>query len=234
MIKNEKKVFLDLIKNKLIVSCQAVDKEHLNDVNAITLVARSVIDGGAEALRLSQLDHIKSIMKITKLPIIGLIKKRYDNSDIVITPTLKEVEDLVNIGVKCIALDSTIRKRPAEDLEFIVKYVRENYPNIVLMADCSSYEDVRNSIELGFDLIGTTLRGYTQETKNLNNISNNYEFIREILEISKVPIIAEGGIWEPYQVKELLALGCFGVVVGSAITRPKDITQRFYSYLGKK
>ncbi|MGL5590897.1 MAG: N-acetylmannosamine-6-phosphate 2-epimerase [Metamycoplasmataceae bacterium] len=234
MINIKKQQFLDSIRNKLIVSCQAVDNEPLNNVEAITLVAKSVIEGGAEALRLSQKEHIKSIMKITDLPIIGLIKERYEDSDIVITPTLKEVKDLIEIGIKCIAIDATLRKRPKEDLEAIVRYIKENHPDIVLMADCSNEDDVKNAIKLNFDLIGTTLRGYTNETKNLSNISNNYEFIRTILKTSSIPIIAEGGIWEPIQVKELLEIGCFGVVVGSAITRPKDITHRFYSYLGRK
>ena len=80
-------------------------------------------------------------------------------------------------------------------------------------------------------MIGTTLRGYTKKTKNVDNISNNYEFIREILKLTEIPIIAEGGIWEPSQVQDLLNLGCFGVVVGSAITRPKEITKRFYNHL---
>lgn len=226
-----RKKFLQNINKKLIISCQAVDQEPLNNVEAITLVAKSVIEGGAQVLRLSQVDHIESIMKITKLPIIGLIKKKYDNSEVVITGTIREVEELINIGVKCIAIDATTRIRPADDLATIIKYVKEKYPEILLMADCSNKEDVLNAIDLKFDLIGTTLRGYTKETKGMDNISNNYEFIREILELTSIPIIAEGGIWEPKQVSELFKLGCSGVVVGSAITRPKEITKRFYNYL---
>jgi N-acylglucosamine-6-phosphate 2-epimerase len=189
-----KELFMKSIQNKLIVSCQAVDKEPLNNTEAITLVAKSVIEGGAKVLRLSQVEHIKSIMKITSLPIIGLIKQKYDNSDIVITPTIKEVEDLINIGVKCIAIDATNRKRPQENLTSIVDYVKNNYPHILLMADCSNHDDVNIAIKLGFDFIGTTLRGYTKDTEKLNNISNNYEFIREILNKSSIPVIAEGGI----------------------------------------
>lgn len=227
----KKKDFLELLKNKLIVSCQAVDNEPLNNIEAITLIAKSVIEGGAEALRLSQIEHISSIMKITKLPIIGLVKKKYRNSDVIITATLKEVEELINIGVKCVAIDSTLRDRPKEDLKYIVEYVKEKYPQISLMADCSDYDDVVNAIELKFDLIGTTLRGYTNETKGMDNLSNNYEFIRNVLEQTKIPIIAEGGIWKPQEVVDLLRLGCYSVVVGSAITRPKDITKKFYDYL---
>ena len=230
----KKELFLKSIQNNLIVSCQAVDKEHLNNVEGITLVAKSVIDGGAKVLRLSQFDHIQSIMKVTNLPIIGLIKQKYDNSNVFITPTLKEVKQLIELGVNCIALDATKRERPNEDLNFIVEYVRKNHDDITLMADCSNLEDVEMAIKLKFDLIGTTLRGYTEETKGLDNISNNFEFIKEILEITSIPIIAEGGIWEPSQVKKLFDLGCFGVVVGSAITRPQEITKRFYDYLGIK
>ncbi|MGL5358087.1 MAG: N-acetylmannosamine-6-phosphate 2-epimerase [Metamycoplasmataceae bacterium] len=222
-----KKSFLDLIKNQLIVSCQAVDKEPLNDIKAITLVAQSVIEGGAKALRLSQVDHIKSIMQITDLPIIGLIKKKYDDSDVFITPTLLEVSQLVELGIKCIALDATSRKRPKESLEEIIKVIKTKYKDVLIMADCATLEDVKNAQVLGFDLIGTTLRGYTQETKNLSNIENDYKFIKDCLKHSNKPIIAEGGIWEPYQVKDLLKLGCFAVVVGSAITRPKEITKKF-------
>ncbi|MGL5438675.1 MAG: N-acetylmannosamine-6-phosphate 2-epimerase [Metamycoplasmataceae bacterium] len=222
-----KKSFLDLIKNQLIVSCQAVDNEPLNDIKAITLVAQSVIEGGAKALRLSQVDHIKSIMQITDLPIIGLIKKKYDDSEVFITPTLLEVSQLVELGIKCIALDATSRKRPKESLEEIIKVIKTKYKDVLIMADCATLEDVKNAQALGFDLIGTTLRGYTQETKNLSNIENDYKFIKDCLKHSNKPIIAEGGIWEPYQVKDLLKLGCFAVVVGSAITRPKEITKKF-------
>ncbi|MGL4183962.1 MAG: N-acetylmannosamine-6-phosphate 2-epimerase [Metamycoplasmataceae bacterium] len=222
-----KKSFLDLIKNQLIISCQAVDDEPLNDIKAITLVAKSVIEGGAKVLRLSQVDHIRSIMQITDLPIIGLIKKKYEDSDVFITATLLEVNQLVELGIKCIALDATNRKRPKESLEEIVKVIKTKYKDVLIMADCATLEDVKNAQELGFDLIGTTLRGYTKETKNLSNIENDYQFIKDCLKYSNTPIIAEGGIWEPYQVKDLLKLGCFAVVVGSAITRPKEITKKF-------
>lgn len=227
-----KDVILRKIKNNLIVSCQAVGEEALNNDIAITLMAKACLEGGAKILRLSQYSHIKSIKSISgKTPIIGLIKSNYQNSEVFITPSIKEVDLLLSLNVDCIAIDATDRKRPNETLEVIFKYCREKSPNTLLMADCATIDDVKNADKLGFDLIGTTLRGYTKETFGKSNIDNNYSFIKECLSSIKTPLIAEGGIWEPHQVKDLLDLGCFAVVVGSAITRPKEITKYFLKAL---
>ena len=229
-----KNKLLEKFKGNLIVSCQVFDDEPLNNTIAIGLVAKSVVEGGAKALRLCQKDHIRQIMTITDLPMMGLIKQEYDNSEVFITPTFKEVDDLIEIGIKCIATDATNRKRPKQSLEEIISYIRSKDKDILIMADCATIEDIIRADKLDFDLMGTTLRGATKESKGMDNISNNYEFIRECLRVTKKPIIAEGGIWEPYQVKELLELGSYAVVVGSAITRPKDITRKFIKYLEEK
>ena len=95
------------------------------------------------------------------------------------------------------------------------------------MADCATLEDIKNVEALKFDLIGTTLRGYTKESDDRSNIENNYQFIKVALKEIKTPLIAEEGILEPKQVDELLKLGCHSVVFGNAITGPKEITKRF-------
>ncbi|MGL4647286.1 MAG: N-acetylmannosamine-6-phosphate 2-epimerase [Mycoplasmoidaceae bacterium] len=223
-----KKIFLTKIKGNLIVSCQAVDNEPLNNVTAITLMAKAVIEGGAKVLRLSQFNHIKSIKnKFPQIPIIGLIKKKYENSDVFITPTKKEINQLLKLEVDCIALDATLRTRPKESLNELIKYIRAKNKNVAIMADCSDEEDVLNANQYQFDLIGTTLRGYTKKSQGKNNIDNNYKFIKWCVKNSKIPIIAEGGIWTPIQAKEILSLNVHAVVIGSAITRPKEITQYF-------
>ncbi|MDE5841437.1 MAG: N-acetylmannosamine-6-phosphate 2-epimerase [Malacoplasma sp.] len=219
---------LKKIKGNLVVSCQAVGDEPLNNPIAIQLVAKACLEGGAKVLRLSQYDHIKSIKSISgNTPIIGLIKREFKNSEVIITPSIEDVKQLIDLKVDCIAMDATLRKRPKETLQELVNYCRENAPDILIMADCSNFEDIENAEKLGFDLIGTTLRGYTKQTSGNSNLENNYEFIKEVLKKIKVPLIAEGGIWEPYQVNDLLNIGCFAVVVGSAITRPKEITKYF-------
>lgn len=230
MVKIDK--FISLIDKEIIVSCQAVGDEALNDVNAITLMAKAVIEGGAKVLRLSQADHIKSIKKITNYPVIGLIKQVYPDSEVFISPTLKEIKTLLDLEVDCIALDATLRKRPnGEKLEDLVNYIRINSPSTLIMADCSNLEDVINANSLSFDFIGTTLRGYTNETKGHSNIENDYQFIKDCLKHINKPLIAEGGFWEHDDIFNVLNLGALAVVVGSAITRPKDITQRYLNQL---
>lgn len=231
---NNKKKFIKAIKNNLIVSCQAVGDEPLNDAHAISLMAKACVMGGAKFLRVSQKNHIESIKKLVSVPMIGIIKKEYKNSEIYITPTINEIKTLANLGVDCIAMDATLRKRPKEDLKFIVSYTKKNFPNICLMADCASLEEVINAEYLKFDLIGTTLRGYTKETQNLSNIDNNFQFIKIVLKSIKTPLIVEGKIWTPAQVKAALKLGAHAVVVGSAITRPLEITKYFISEINKK
>ncbi|UWD35393.1 N-acetylmannosamine-6-phosphate 2-epimerase [Mycoplasma cottewii] len=225
--------FINKIKNKLIVSCQAVDDEPLNDALVMQKMAYATVLGGAEILRLSQVEHISAIKKVVNVPIIGLIKKHYDNSEVVITPTFKEVEQLVNLKVDVIAIDATLRARPDQDLEQLVKTIKKHYPDQLLMADCSTLNDAINAQNLGFDLIGTTLRGYTKETKNHSNIENNYKFLKQLQKVITKPIIAEGGIWEPQQAKEILDLGIHAVVVGSAITRPQLITKYWLDKIKK-
>lgn len=229
-----RKDFVKYINHKLIISCQAVDDEPLNDVHAITLMAQAVIEGGAKILRLSQYDHIKSIKtKFNNIPIIGLIKKHYPESEVIITASIAEIDLLLELKVDCIALDCTNRVRPKNDLKYLIKYIRSKSPETAIMGDCATIDDVENCNKLNLDVIGTTLHGYTTETKNMNNIGNDYEFIRFSILNSSLPIIAEGGIWEPYQVKQLFQLGCHSVVVGSAITRPKEIAKRFFAELDK-
>ncbi len=162
---------------------------------------------------------------------VGLIKRSYPNSEVYITPTKKEVDELLKLKVECIALDATTRLRPKQGLQTIINYIRTISPETIIMGDCATYEDVLCCNQLGLDLIGTTLRGYTVESRGMNNLQDNYAFIQWCVANSTCPVIAEGGIWEPSQVKEIMQLGVKAVVVGSAITRPKEITKRFMRIL---
>ena len=96
------------------------------------------------------------------------------------------------------------------------------------MTDYATLKDIKNVEALKFDLIDTTLAGYTKESDDRSNIENNYEFIKTALKEIKTPLIAEEGIWEHKQVDELLKLGCHSVVFRNAITRPKEITNVFW------
>lgn len=216
---------LNKIKGGLIVSCQGLENEPMHSSFIMGRFARAALEGGAVGIRANTTSDIHEIKNNVSLPIIGIIKRDYSDSEIYITPTMNEIDELMEEGVDIIALDATLRDRPnGEKLEDIVKKVREKY-SVLLMADISTFEEAQNAEKLGFDLIGTTLRGYTPYTKGVK--LPDFEFIKELTTKLKTPIVAEGGINYPEELKKVFEGGAFTAVVGGAITRPQNITRRF-------
>ena len=226
---------LEDIKNHLIVSCQALEYEPLHSSFIMSKMALAAYQGGAKGIRANTIEDIQAIKKEVNLPIIGIIKQEYEGSVVFITPTIKEVDALVKEGVDIIAMDATIRERPHHIyLDDFFKEVRKKYPNQKFMADCSTIEEAIHADELGFDFIGTTMVGYTKESKGLKIEENDFEIIRTIIQKVKHPVIAEGNIDTPQKAKRVLELGCYSVVVGSIITRPQLITKRFTDIMEAK
>ena len=226
---------LEDIKNHLIVSCQALEYEPLHSSFIMSKMALAAYQGGAKGIRANTIEDIQAIKKEVYLPMIGIIKQEYEGSVVFITPTIKEVDALVKEGVDIIAMDATIRERPHHIyLDDFFKEVRKKYPNQKFMADCSTIEEAIHADELGFDFIGTTMVGYTKESKGLKIEENDFEIIRTIIQKVKHPVIAEGNIDTPQKAKRVLELGCYSVVVGSIITRPQLITKRFTDIMEAK
>ena len=216
------------LKGKLIVSCQALENEPLHSDFIMGRMALAAKMGGACGIRANSVVDIKEIQKQVDLPIIGIIKKDYDDSEIYITPTMDEVDALVEAGVDIIALDATNRLRPnKKSLKEFFGEVRAKYPDKLFMADCSTEEDAIFADELGFDFIGTTMVGYTKESEGLRIEENDFEILRNILAKVKHKVIAEGNINTPEKCRRVIELGAFSVVVGSIITRPQLITKEF-------
>ncbi len=214
------------VRGKLIVSCQALKEEPLYSSYIMGRMAVAAKWGGASGIRANTVVDINEIKNNVDLPIIGIIKKVSDDSDVYITPTEQEVDELMGTGCDIIAMDATNRLRTGgRSLEEIFTNVRKKYPNMIFMADCSCVEDALNAVRLGFDCVGTTLVGYTEATKGHKLPAT--DVIKTLKEQVEVPIIAEGGIHYPHQLKEVLEAGAFCAVVGGAITRPMEITQRF-------
>lgn len=216
------------LKNGLIVSCQALEDEPLHSSFIMGRMALAAKMAGAVGIRANTVSDIKEIKKNVDLPIIGIIKKDYDNSEVYITPTMYEIDELVAEGVEIIATDGTNSKRPKnEGLEDFYKEIRKKYPHIKLMADCSTVEEALRADKLGFDYIGTTLVGYTDQSKNDKIDADDFKILREIIEKCDHPVIAEGNIDSPEKAKRVLELGALTVVVGGAITRPQNIAKKF-------
>ena len=216
------------LKGKLIVSCQALENEPLHSDFMMGRMALAAKMGGACGIRANTVVDIKEIQKQVDLPIIGIIKKDYDDSEVYITPTMDEVDALVEAGVDIIALDATSRLRPGKkSLKEFFGEVRAKYPDKLFMADCSTEEEAIFADELGFDFIGTTMVGYTKESEGLRIEENDFEILRNILAKVKHKVIAEGNINTPEKCRRVIELGAFSVVVGSIITRPQLITKEF-------
>ncbi|MGN0555900.1 MAG: N-acetylmannosamine-6-phosphate 2-epimerase [Candidatus Fimenecus sp.] len=214
-------------QNSLIISCQAVKGEPLYGYNIMHLMAKAAKEGGADAIRCNYVSDINSIKAETGLPTIGIMKAVYPDSNVYITPTLKEVKALLEeTDTEVVALDATLRPRPnGEKLEDLVDYIRINKPSVEIMADISNMEEAKYADVLGFDYIGCTMRSYTESTKGI--AIPDYDFIAEMVQSLHAKIIAEGGIWEANQLKKVWEANPYAVVIGSAVTRPKDITARF-------
>jgi N-acylglucosamine-6-phosphate 2-epimerase len=226
-----RKNLYDKLRNGLIVSCQALSEEPLYSPYIMSRMAYAAKEGGAVGIRANTAADIRAIKHEVDLPIIGIVKREYAGSEVYITPTMKEVDELVACEAEIIAVDATNRLRPGgRTLSKFWKEVKEKYPDQLFMADCASYEEGMNAASLEFDFIGTTMSGYTEETKDVT--LPNHELMRRLSMDSPKPVIAEGGIWTPEQLKEAFSLGVFAAVIGSAITRPKDITKHFISGSG--
>lgn len=220
------------IHQKLIVSCQALPHEPLHSSFIMGRMALAAKEGGACGIRANTKEDIAEIQKNVDLPIIGIVKRDYDDSGVYITPTLKEVEELMEVKPEIIALDATRAVRPGGvTLDDFFHQLKELYPDQLWMADCSTVEEALHADELGFDFIGTTMVGYTPQSQGDLIEADDFAIIRKILAKAKHPVIAEGNINTPEKVKRVIELGCYSVVVGSIITRPQLITKAFADVL---
>lgn len=222
------------IYKKLIVSCQALPDEPLHSSLIMGRMAKAAKEGGACGIRANSREDIEEIKRNVELPIIGIVKKEYADSPVYITPTMREVDALVEAGADIIALDATGSRRPGGVLlDDFVEEIRNRYPGQPLMADCSTVEEVLHADRLGFDFLGTTLVGYTEQSAGKQIEENDFEIIRQILEKVNHPVIAEGNINTPQKARRVLEIGCYSVVVGSIITRPQVITRTFTEEIDK-
>lgn len=222
---NEK---VESLKGKLIVSCQALPHEPLHSSFIMGRMALAAKEGGAYGIRANTKEDIAEIQARVDLPVIGIVKRDYEDSKVYITPTMKEINELMEVKPDIIALDATHSLRPGgRTLDEFYREIRKSYPQQLLMADCSTVEEALHADQLGFDFIGTTLVGYTDQSRDLKIESNDFEIIRQIVAKVKHRVIAEGNINTPEKAKRVIELGAFSVVVGSIITRPQLITKSF-------
>lgn len=218
------------LKGRLIVSCQALEDEPLHGSDIMAKMAIAARSGGASGIRANSKEDIIAIKQVVNLPIIGLVKRDYKDSDIYITPTIREIDELIEAEADIVAIDATSRKRPCnESLSHLIDYLK-NHGKLV-MADISTFEEGIKAEEMGVDCLSTTLSGYTPYSPSHSN--PDFELVEKLVNYARIPVFAEGKITTPDQARHMIKLGAYAVVVGSAITRPQCITERFVQGLVK-
>ncbi len=216
-------------KSSIIVSCQALPNEpmYCEEMSIMPFFANAAKRAGSKCIRTSSIRDVVAIKEATGLPVIGLVKRVVEGYASYITPTMKEIDELVQVESDIVALDCTMRARgDGSSINEFIAQIREKYPDIVLMADISTVDEGVNAAKCGVYLVGTTLSGYTDYSPKTDG--PDFELVEKLVSSVSIPVIAEGKIHTPEQAKKMLSLGAHAVVVGGAITRPLEIAQRFY------
>ena len=90
----KKLALLESLKGGLIVSCQTQKDEPIYTEDMVVKMAECAKWGGAVGLRLNSPEQIRKVKEANLgLPIIGLYKVWHEDTDVFITPTMKEVDE---------------------------------------------------------------------------------------------------------------------------------------------
>ena len=200
----------------LIVSCQAPVNSPLHDPYIIAAMAQAAVNNGAVAVRIDTPSHIQAVREKVQVPIIGLWKQIITGCDVYITPQFHHAVAVAEAGADIIAIDATTRNRPGDEkLADIINLIHQQL-NKPVMADVDTYEAAQLAVNAGADIVGTTLFGYTEATKNFS--PPGWELLTQIIENLDTFVICEGGVSSPQMARKALDLGADAVVVGGAIT----------------
>ncbi|MBO1047222.1 MAG: N-acetylmannosamine-6-phosphate 2-epimerase [Dolichospermum sp. DEX182a] len=213
----------------LIVSCQAPVNSPLHDPYVIAAMAKAAVNNGAVAVRIDTPSHIQAVREKVQVPIIGLWKQVITGSDVYITPQFHHAVAVAEAGADIIAIDATTRNRPGDEkLADIITLIHQQL-NKPIMADVDTFEAAQLAVNAGADIVGTTLFGYTAQTKNFS--PPGWELLTQIIENLNTFVICEGGISSPQMARKALDLGANAVVVGGAITGIDLLVQAYISVL---
>lgn len=218
---------LDRLRGQLVVSCQADAGSPLRDPATIARLARAAQAGGAAGLRVQGFEDVAAVRAASALPLIGLTKTVRPDTDVYITPTAAEALRLAELGAEIVALDATLRPRP-EPLSAMFAAIHG--AGALVMADISTLDEARNALDVGADVVSTTLSGYTPHSPQQ---SGPDWALMAALRDAGLPYAAEGRLNTPQDAARTLDLGAMFVVVGSAITRPDVITRWFVEALAE-
>ncbi len=218
------------LRGGLIVSCQAWPGSAIDDPHVLAAMAAAAAANGAVAVRMQGSENLRAGRARVAVPIIGLVKRGYDGFEPYITPTLREVDEVVATGAEIVAFDATERARPhGTTVEALVEAIHA--AGRLAMADCATSADALCAQAAGADIVATTLCGYTSATQGVTLPA--LSLVRECAELETF-IICEGGVHRPDQVAEAIAAGADAVVVGTAITNIDWLVGEFAARTAKE
>lgn len=217
---------------KTIISVQAYEDTPLYGPDYMRAMAQSVLMGGADALRACWPQDIRAIREITDRPIIGIFKDvSHANplDTVIITPTKEQAFAVIRAGADILGIDCTLRpSRGKEELKRLLSQIREQFPEIPVMADIATLEEGIHAAETGLvDIISTTLSGYTRQSLAQASTKPDVQLVRRLKQAVGLPVNGEGRVWELADMEQMIAAGADMVTIGSAVTRPHEITRRF-------
>ncbi|WP_226779934.1 N-acetylmannosamine-6-phosphate 2-epimerase [Oceaniglobus trochenteri] len=214
-----------LPKGALIVSCQARADNPLHGPVHMAAMAQAAQQGGARGLRANGPEDIAAIRAVSDLPMIGIHKVFAGDVPVYITPTLAAADGVMAAGAQIVGLDCTDRPRQGDDWRAIIAHVAAQ--GCASFADISTLEEGIAAAEAGADYVATTLSGHTDYTSAPENGGPDLALITALANRLNVPIVAEGRIRTAAEVRAALDAGAHAVVVGTAITNPREITRGF-------
>ena len=218
-------------KTRLYVSCQASICSHLNNPELLLCVAKDVVSAGAFGIRAEGISNLKLMHENLKVPIISLVKSKYQDGSVCITRKISQINKLVEVGCKTIAVDGTNRIIDSMTGSMFITFIKNNFPEVSIIADVSTLEEAVSSLYAGANYVATTLRGYTPWTSHNSYDNFDFNFLDKICsEISPNKIVAEGRISSPSIFGDLCAYNLNSIVVGKAISDPKYLTKNFLGY----
>lgn len=230
---SKKKALIEGMKNGLIVSCQVQKDDPIYTDDIVVKMAEAAQWAGAVGIRANSPEQIKAIKEKVDLPMIGLWKVWHDDTDVFVTPTMKEVKAIWEAGAEIIAMDCTAQKTHEGTIAWeLLPQVKKEIPEAIIFADVSNYEEARHAIDNGADIVAPTLYGYTKSTSSIEG-ADYREFARMCRDFKdEAYMMMEGHVYTPEDAMKCIYLGAHAVVVGSAITRPHLTAKRFVDLLG--
>jgi N-acylglucosamine-6-phosphate 2-epimerase len=213
-------------KGALVVSCQARADNPLHGPLHMAAMARAAEAGGAGGIRANGAEDVAAIRAATALPIIGICKVFDERFPVYITPDFGSAAQIAGAGAGIIALDATPRPRNGEPVERLIARIRGELGREVF-ADIATLDEGRAAHAHGATYVATTLSGYTQETASRRGEGPDLELLSALVAAIPAPVVAEGRFDTPDLVAEAFRRGAHAVVVGTAITNPREITRRF-------